>query len=109
MLGYADVILMQMIIYLKDTYREVAHEDSVTLKLKLSIPCNTAIILDDYSNKNEDLYKMVMNKITPITDIELLAQAFVGIEIQVYMTIKLKDRMIVLYHTKHKQTLGYIF
>ena len=69
-----------MITYLEDTYGKIAHKDRIALKIQLTAPYDTATTLNSYFNKIEDAQEMSANERLPISDTELLAQAYVNMK-----------------------------
>ena len=78
--GYANVTPLQMLDYLNDTYGEVANEDIVALKNQLQEPYDTATTMYKYFNKLEDLQDLASRSTLPITDNDLITQAYVAIK-----------------------------
>ena len=78
--GYANVTPLQMLEYLNATYGEVANEDIIELKRQLTAPYDTATTMYQYFNKLEDIQDLASRSTSPITDNDMITQAYVSIK-----------------------------
>ena len=79
-LAYANVTPLQMLDYLREHYGQVMSEDYIVLKQQLTEPYDPATSMVNYFNGLEDIQTMAQRGPTPITDNEILAQAYVSIK-----------------------------